>query len=239
MTFIHLRSIINRSCVKFRKGLRQASSEDGTLMIEASFVLPIILYSTIAIVLFGMYMYLMVITTHAAALASDRGAVVWDNSYKDPKTGQYPELKRDPLYWRLLQDKMLDRVFGGGGADGTSYTISLPASSHGGSLPEKKMALGAQFLPHAYLGEVSFGSAFVERTLTAAVKRSVFDNSFEKLTGQRIKLEGASISAIVEPVEFIRTVEFARYMTTKIQAMNHLGASPKRAGQVVSDAAKP
>lgn len=218
---------------------KRALREDGTLMIEASLVLPIILYSTIAIVFFGMYMYLMVMTNHAAALASDRGAVVWDNSHKAPKTGQFPAFEKDPLYWRLFQDKMLDRVFGGGFAGGGGYTIQLPASHASGSLPEKKMSLGAEFLPHSYFGEVSFGNAVIERTLTATVKQEAFGQSFERMTGFGIKLEGTSVSAIVEPVEFIRTVELARYMTTKIQAMNHLGASPKQAGQLVTEAAKP
>ncbi|MBD8500011.1 TadE family protein [Paenibacillus arenosi] len=223
----------------FRKW-RWLSREDGAaIIIEASIVFPIILLCTLIMLFLGIMIYLKAITAHGAVLSSERAGVIWSNSNKHPLTGAFPQHTYDKLYWRALDDKLIDRVFQGGGAD-SAFSIALPNTGSSGSLAEKKLGLSAEHIPNAYKGSMEYGNSLVERTVTTYLQEPVKDNVLERLSGKSIEVDGTAVTAVVEPAEFIRTVQFVRYMQVKLTEMSGtLGATPREAGSMIQRAAAP
>src|SRR5690606_35380594 len=86
---------------------------------------------------------------------ADRIAHVWDNSSKHPATGMYSALEYDPLYWRWLYDGAA--MWLGLDAGAKSAAISYPAGNvNTSSLPQRKLANGADYWPAGYAGEGRF-----------------------------------------------------------------------------------
>lgn len=54
---------------KLRRWLRSVQEEEGSMIVEASLIFPVIFYCTLAILFFGMLIYQTVLSSHAAALA--------------------------------------------------------------------------------------------------------------------------------------------------------------------------
>jgi len=191
-----------------------------------------------------MLIYMKVLTAHTAAHAAERSAVVWSNSHKEASTGEVDRGNYDPLYWRSFQDGLLNQLFHGiGMSDQNEVSIQLPSAQQEAgdalSLPEKKLSSGASFIQSPLLGEMHFQNYAMERVLTAEIRHPARSAGLERMTGVRIPVEGEAIAAIVEPAEFIRTVEFVRYMTVKLQSISSLGADPNTAGQVLMDKKQP
>lgn len=212
---------------------RGIKNENGSMIIEASVVFPIILYCSLAMIFMGMFVFLKVMVSHAAVLVADRAAIVWTNSSKDPKTGFFPNHTYDPLYWRLYQDQLLDRVLDIG-TQRDNFNVHIP-SRIGSSLATKKLHSAAAFVPLLYTGNVQFNNLLMERTVNASLASPMFDYSVGRMIDQEINIDGEAVSAVVEPAEFIRTVEFVRYMTVKLRSLTQLGANPRQAGQLIKN----
>lgn len=208
--------------------------EKGSVTIEAAIVFPIIMLSTCVLLMFGMMMYMKVLAIHAAANASERSTVVWNNSHKEPSSGEVASNQYDNLYWRALQDQMLDQLFGGS-ARNEMHKIHLPAKlgEDAVKLVERKLSLGASSVYLPMEGEISYENRLFERTVKAEVRHPSRSTMLEKMTGVRMQVEGEAMGVITEPVEFIRTVELVRYMSVKLQEMSKLGATPASAGKVL------
>ncbi|WP_051287235.1 hypothetical protein [Paenibacillus taiwanensis] len=210
---------------------RGLKKENGSMVIEASVVFPIILYCSLAMIFMGMFVFLKVMATHAAALAADRAAVVWTNSSKDPKTGLFPDNTYDPLYWRVYQDQLLDRVLDIG-TQQDNFQVPIP-STEWNSLATKKLHSAVGFVPLFYTGNMKFNNSLMERTVRASLASPMLDYSVGRMLKQEINIDGEAVSAVVEPAEFIRTVEFVRFMTVKLKSLAPLGADPRQAGQLI------
>ncbi|MGZ9583589.1 TadE family protein [Paenibacillus marinisediminis] len=229
-----------RSCRQVLLAARKLMLQDrGSAAIEASLVFPLILLCTCVFMFFGMMIYMKVLTSHAAAFAAERSAVVWNNSSKDPGTGAFAPHQYDDLYWRALSDQMLDQLFGGFGNE-QDYRLNVPANqSSSDSLPVRKLASGASFVLPPLSGELQYDNHWIERLITVSMSHSARSSMIANMTGVDVRAEGKAVSAIVEPAEFIRTVELVRYMTAKLQAIKPLGASPQAAGEVLKEKQQP
>ncbi|GAC41796.1 TadE family protein [Paenibacillus popilliae] len=221
---------------KLRCWLRSVQKEDGSIIVEASLIFPVIFYCVLAILFFALLIYQTVLSSHAAALAAERAAACWDNSYKEAVTGAYDKGQHDGIYWRLLDDRLLDKVIGGG-FGGENHMVMLPAVSDGGSLPERKLVRAARLVPEAFRGKMSYENGLPGRRITAVLDKPLYQAMFRNMAGREISNEGQAVSAVVEPAEFIRTVEFARYMATKLKEWKGQGVPTGQAKGILKKAA--
>ncbi|WP_322903067.1 TadE/TadG family type IV pilus assembly protein [Paenibacillus sp. SGZ-1009] len=196
------------------------SSARGSFTIEASAVFPIILLTTLLMMLFCMYLYQNTMLKQAAAKTSERAAYSWDNSYKNPYTGAFAEGEHDGLYWRLTQDEMLSKLFGWAGT-ANEAKVFIP-SGGGGSLPEKKLAAASTWVPRGMNGTVQYNNGMLVRSVETTLSRPLFVPPLERMLNRSLHSQIRAGAVIVEPVEYIRNVELMRYYAAKAKG----GAGP-------------
>lgn len=188
----------------------------GSFTLEASLVLPVIFYAILVLLFFCLYLYQNALLGQAAFVAAERSAYNWDNSYRDDLTGAFEEGQFDSLYWRLKDDGMLQSIFGWGEAS-ESARLRLPAGEAStDSLPDKKLARTGSGLPGSISGEMEYDNRMLLRKVNVALERLVSLPPLENWLGD-ITQTGNACAYIIEPVEFIRTVELARYYGAKFK----------------------
>jgi len=212
--------------------VNRLKKEEGSFTVEASLIFPVVLFILVLLLFFTMYMYQKTFLNQHAYAASERAAYSWDNSHKQAKTGEYVAGEHDSLYWRLTDDRMLGALFGWAGAD-NQVSVSVPAGE-GGSLSEQKLAHAVQQMPSAMKGTIEYQNSLIQRKVTTKLEQviSLPLPSFLFDSGNRVLTQGSS--AVVEPVEFIRTVDLVRYYAAKFKGKGGEAASTAaEAGQVV------
>lgn len=211
---------------------RRFRNDEGSFTIEASLVFPVLLFVLALILFFCMYMYQRTFLNQHAYAASERAAYSWDNSHKKALTGEYAVSDVDGLYWRLKDDQLLGALFGWAGADNVTK-VSIPASE-GERLAEQKLAQAVQSMPSGMTGTIEYTNSLLQRKVTVRLNQviSLPLPSFLFDSGDEVQTEGAS--AVVEPVEFIRTVDLARYYAAKFKSRGGAAAeAATEAGQVI------
>ncbi|MDT9721223.1 TadE/TadG family type IV pilus assembly protein [Paenibacillus sp. ClWae2A] len=217
--------VMNFSNNKFKK-------EEGSFTVEASLIFPVVLFILVLLLFFTMYMYQKTFLNQHAYAASERAAYSWDNSHKQAMTGEFVAGEHDNLYWRLTDDRMLGALFGWAGAD-NQVSVAIPAGE-GGSLSEQKLAQAVQQMPSAMKGTIEYQNSLIQRKITTKLEQviSLPLPSFLFDSGNRVLTQGSS--AVVEPVEFIRTVDLVRYYAAKFKGKGGAATSTAaEAGQVV------
>ena len=212
--------------------VNKLEKEEGSFTVEASLLFPIILFILVLLLFFTMYMYQKTFLNQHAYAASERAAYSWDNSSKQALTGEYAAGDYDHLYWRLTDDRLLGALFGWAGAD-NEVSVSIPGGEDG-NLSEKKLTQASDHMPSAMKGTMMYQNTLIQRKVTTRLKQviSLPLPSFLFNSGNRVLTEGSS--AVVEPVEFIRTVDLARYYGAKFKGKGgKAAASAAEAGQVV------
>ncbi|WP_338708043.1 TadE/TadG family type IV pilus assembly protein [Paenibacillus amylolyticus] len=216
---------MNFSNNKFKK-------EEGSFTVEASLIFPVVLFILVLLLFFTMYMYQKTFLNQHAYAASERAAYSWDNSHKKAMTGEYVVGEHDNLYWRLTDDRMLGALFGWAGAD-NQVSVSIPGGE-GGNLSGQKLAQAVQHMPSAMKGTIEYQNSLIQRKVTTKLEQviSLPLPSFLFDSGNRVLTQGSS--AVVEPVEFIRTVDLIRYYAAKFKGKGGAATSTAaEAGQVV------
>ncbi|MFK0522403.1 TadE/TadG family type IV pilus assembly protein [Paenibacillus illinoisensis] len=206
--------------------------EDGSFTIEASLVFPVVLFILVLILFFTMYMYQKTFLNQHAYAASERAAYSWDNSHKQTMTGEVAADEHDNLYWRLTDDRLLGALFGWAGAD-NQISVPVPASE-GGSLTEQKLSQAVQNMPGGMRGTIEYQNSLIQRKVTTKLEQviSLPLPSFLFDSGDRVLTQGSS--AVVEPAEFIRTVDLVRYYAAKFKGKGgEATGTAAEAGQVL------
>lgn len=206
--------------------------EDGSFTIEASLVFPVVLFILVLILFFTMYMYQKTFLNQHAYAASERAAYSWDNSHKQAMTGEVAAGEHDNLFWRLTDDRLLGALFGWAGAD-NQISVSVPASE-GGSLTEQKLSQAVQNMPGGMRGTIEYQNSLIQRKVTTKLEQviSLPLPSFLYDSGDRVLTQGSS--AVVEPAEFIRTVDLVRYYAAKFKGKGGVATgTAAEAGQVL------
>ncbi len=199
---------------------------------EASLVLPIVLMVTVLLLFLCLYIYQQSMLVQASVAASERTAYSWDNSHKSAATGSVEQGKYDSLYWRLTDDQVIGTLFGLAGGEKTK-SISLPHGEAGsGKLPELKMSKGGMAVPTSLAGEMSYTNQLLIRKVTTSLNEQVSLTPLSRILddGGQIKVSAQSI--VVDPVEFIRTVDLMRYYGSKFQGGRN-GTDKASAGEVL------
>lgn len=212
---------------------RLIREQQGSFILEASLVLPTIFAAVLVLLFFCMYLYQNAALGQAAAIAAERSAYAWDNSYRKPQTGAYEAGKYDSLYWRLTDDGMLQAIFGWSGELPAS-DLSLPVSySDGGALPMKKLAATGELLPSSLNGRMQYENKLLLRKVKVSLKRLVPLVPLEKIIGD-LTQSGQAVSYIVDPVEWIRTVDLARYYGAKFKGRSGEAMDQREAGKALT-----
>lgn len=201
--------------------------EEGSYTIEAALLLPIVFITVLILIFFTMYLYQNIIVGQVATITAERAAYSWDNSYRHPRTGKFDEGCRDSLYWRLSDDGMLQAVFGLIGGESSPQEVAVPADYSGKSLPLKKMSASAKGLPSSFQGKVVYSPGLLKRIVSTDLKRLIPLSPLEKVLGKDLTQIGNSTAYIVEPTEWIRTVDLGRYYGAKLSAQRGKGAFGK------------
>jgi len=188
----------------FFRNRRLLKEEAGSYTLEAALLLPI------AVLLVAGAAFLFIASAQsslvyiAANASSDRISEHWNNSYKQPVTGMFSTLQRDPLFWRWNQDGATDWLWGSSEESGARVTLPLSPEAADDSMVRRKLAGGASEWPAAYRGTASFQGVGWSRTV--AVEAGV-PLSLPGGLGLPGAAAGRSAKAIAEPAEFIRNVE--------------------------------
>ncbi|MNQ93917.1 hypothetical protein D3C85_1094060 [compost metagenome] len=209
----------------------------GSFTLEASLVMPIVLMCTMLLLFLSLYLYQTSILQQTAAVAAERAANTWDNSYRDARTGAVEADKHDGLYWRLTDDSMVQALFGWAGAEQTS-SLSLPSGGTGDSLAVTKLRHTGQEVPSHINGTMEYSRNLLFRKVTVSLDRLIHLAPLERAMGSDLKQLGQSTSFAVEPTEWVRTVDLGRYYAAKFKSGKGSGASPKEAGAALKQYAK-
>lgn len=200
-----------------RRQLGKWRDESGNFTIEASLVLPIVLVVTALLLFLCLYIYQKSMLAQASAAASERTAYIWDNSHKTAPSGSVELGLHDSLYWRLTDDQLLGILFGLSGGE-ASKSISIPqGENRDGNLPELKMSKGSSAVPAGMSGEMKYSNQLLIRKVTTSLHQQVSLTPLNRLLEDGGRIQVSAQSVVVDPVEFIRTVDVMRYYGSKFQ----------------------
>lgn len=206
---------------------------EGSFTLEASLVMPIVLMVTIILMFFCMYIYQQSILQQVASAAVERSAYSWDNSYKETSSGGFQQGQYDSLYWRLTDDQMLNAMFGWAGAE-NKQSISLPGSGSSGTLPATKLSKVSKLVTGNMQGEITYQNTLLQRKVNTELDQLIHLPSITQILSGGSKLEASAQSVIVEPVEFIRTVDFMRYYAAKFKGSGGIATNKDDAAEVLN-----
>ena len=180
---------------------------------------PVLLMVTFLILFFSLYIAQGAIVYYEASTASERAAFAWSNSNKDPRTGAYPEGQYEGLYWRLTEDRLISGLFGGTttAEDEEGVSIENEASTEaGGGLTERKLSAAANSLKASIPGEWGYRNTAVFREIAGEASSSAVPEALRRIW-PAAAIRSVPTSVVVEPAEFIRTVDLIRYYAQKFR----------------------
>lgn len=207
-------------------------NNEGNFTIEASLVLPIVLLVTALLLFLCLYIYQNSFLVQASSAASERSAFIWDNSHKEALSGEAAEGLHDPLYWRLTDDQLLSSLFGLG-SGGAVKTIPIPSGVQSSELPDMKMIKGAGAVPDGMQGEMIYDNKVLLRKVSTGLSWPLSISPLDKVMSREADLQVKSQSFVVDPVEFIRTVELMRYYGSKFKGTRGGRTDPGMASEVL------
>lgn len=180
-------------------------NEKGSFTVEASLVFPIILLLTVAFILISVYIYERVYLYYVASITAERTTYSWNNSSKNPYTGEYELGSYDNLYWRLTDDQLFN-FFSLSEQESHLIKISTEGSSQYDSLAEQKLQNSASLLPSGINGSLTYQNSLIAKRVTVNLETPI---KISPLLGRLIgdKISSSASSTITDPVEFIRTID--------------------------------
>jgi hypothetical protein len=196
-------------------GFRLLRETDGTFTIEASFVMPLILLSTLSLLFLALFVFQSVSAYYNAGMAADRAAFVWDNSAKNPVTGEFNIGEDDGLYWRLHSDSVSDMF--SFLVPNASAQITVPAlASNGGRGPESKLQHTAAILSREWKGLMQYRNGGLFREVSAALNKPFHTPKYaDKLLLHEVRADAQA--QVVDPVESIRMIDLASTFISEIK----------------------
>ncbi|MDQ0195514.1 TadE family protein [Paenibacillus wynnii] len=197
--------------------------EDGSFTIEASLLLPIIMFITMLLLFFCLYSYQKSMLLQVASATAERGAYTWDNSHKET-TGSFAAGQYDSLYWRIGEDNLLGTLFGAGRG---SVTVLLPDKTEGSAedLPKVKLGQSAAKVSVNMPGEIKYTFGLTGRKVSLKLQHLLDLPGLDKILADGGIPAVEAQSLIAEPVEFIRTIDLMRYYGAKFQGRSEDGNS--------------
>lgn len=180
-------------------------SERGSFTIEASLIFPIVFLLTVSFLFISIFMYQKVTLFYIASQAAERAAHNWNNSYKDPFTGEFQMGESDGLYWRLTDDRLLDLLLGlNSRYEPVHVTLGSQTSSN--RLPQQKLQKMANKIPNGIKGKMIYQNSISKQSIIVELESPIKIPSFvAHLIGDKVSARASA--NVNDPVEFIRTVD--------------------------------
>jgi hypothetical protein len=172
----------------------------GSMTVEASIIMPIILITIIVILFIPIFMYKKTIVQSMTIHAAERSYVVWKNIEGDMETGlvKKEDLAGDNLYRRLFDPQRESRI-----EAVRSFVQSKAEKSV--SFPDYKDNNHLEM-------EVALKDNFFSRRLELAIKNTMESSVSNFLTlfsvEQSFSIDSIYTASIYDPAEFIRNIDF-------------------------------
>lgn len=196
-------------------------------------VFPVILLATFMVLFFALYIAQGALVYYVASVAGERTAYNWSNSARELRTGAYPVGSYDGLYWRLLDDGLLQSVFGLGG-EGTAVggDSSDAGTSGGGGLTERKLRAASSAWDSALVGEMTYENKMLIRRVRTNADSASVPEPLRRFRGTSL-VSARTSAVVVEPAEFIRSFDLARYYVVKMKGAKEGEASYRSKAKAV------
>jgi hypothetical protein len=176
---------------------------------EATMIFPLVMLSTVALLFLGLFVYQRVSMEQLAQNVAERAAYVWDNSYKDARTGNFNPVQHDGLYWRITQDSISDLF--GFLVSNSETVVELPRASSGSmNLSERKLINAAMLLLPGLTGRLTYTNHGFDRKVTATLQQLFHRPEFISKWLSGNKVQAHAVNRVVEPVELIRITDMTR-----------------------------
>ncbi|OEF99073.1 hypothetical protein BHF71_02505 [Vulcanibacillus modesticaldus] len=199
---------------------RLQKKEKGSFTVEASLIFPIIFLFIVLLIFLSVIAYQKVLLYYVATQAADRVAFNWNNSHKDPITGEYQMEETDGLYWRLTGDRVLNKLLSTY-EDNRTINITIKDSYEPIDLSEKKLAIMSRVIPNGIGGNIIFQKNIYEDKVIVKLDRLIKVPSFvSRLIGN--KIEVMAYSTTTDPVEYIRSVDLIINYSQKFNQQKEL-----------------
>ncbi|MHA7964556.1 TadE/TadG family type IV pilus assembly protein [Paenibacillus sp. CAU 1782] len=220
---------------------RWLKDERGSFTLESTFVFPVLFAMVMLFIVFGCYLYQKTIVFYYASAIAERVAFSWDNSNRDPVTGLLAEPAYDPLYWRIGSNGVLGSLLKSGW-QGESANVKLPeeivmARDGEAGLGDRKLALAAESITaggFTFRGEASVINAGLSRYVEVKLKKPM-EMAPQQSGWTWDEPAGAGRSYLVDPAEFIRSVDLLRYYVQKFAGdSEQSGSGRDHAGKVLA-----
>ena len=179
-----------------KRALSGSNSERGSITVEASIVVPVVIFCIIAIMLLGLVLYQRALLQSAVDRAVHAGASSWKGLSADIGTGRtdMEGLGAAGLYWRLFENQREEK------------TVRLENYA-------KELLISRNILkPDNTTVDVHVTDFVFYKRLEVAVESSY------RLPGRKVlkffgfdgmlRLKVSSLAVIEEPAEFIRNMDF-------------------------------
>lgn len=200
---------------------------NGSITVEASIIVPIVILSIAAAIYAGLLLYQRELVHTAASMASEAGAACWASGTAELVTGKPAREGSEEfrLYRRLYDSNKESRL-----EAIEQYALSLAARNE-------------LVKPVESSAEATVKDYAVYRRLEVSIskKYNLPVGKFLKLFGgsDSIVISVKSVSTINEPVELIRTtdfiVDFERKLEDKFPGMKKLGEKTRKAMNDIKD----
>lgn len=167
--------------------------EKGSFTIEASLIFPIIFLLIVTLLLFTMYVFQKGFLFYKATMIAERAAFSWNNSQRDPVTGDLASIKKsngtwnaDFIWWRLFSDGvtggaidyplqanqtlenalLLEKTRQAAGSSLVTATgKTTPVAKRDVALPKYKMARAAASMAAGEQGSTTYQNLWITRTV--------------------------------------------------------------------------
>ncbi len=204
-------------------------SQKGSITVESSLIIPIVIFCIIAVLYFLILLYQQVYSLSVSDNAAERGAASWSNSRKDVETGRLGinDVGKDGLYWRLFdgksslkQDKILNYI----GKPGQSTSLLNKRSILSNISQE---------------GKINFSNYVIYKNISV----SIIKNSKIPVSGvtggfgivNGYKTSSFSAQPINDPVELIRNLDFAADIEKELERKNPgLANLVQKTGEIIT-----
>jgi hypothetical protein len=186
-------------------------NESGSFTIEATFVYPLVLCCTLALLFISLWTYERASLQQKSAITADRAAFVWDNSTKDVITGAFDIHENDGLYWRFGSDGL-----------GDSTTLRIPNEALESSTvgPRVKLNKAAETLTFGSTSLLTYTNKLVQRRVNVQLTQVMKPmDMLKSWFGDSKTLQAQSNAYISEPVEFIRNTNLALTYIPRIKEL--------------------
>lgn len=192
-------------------------NSSGSVTLEASMVFPWILMITFVLLLFSLFIGQGSLLYYSSSINVERSAFNWSNSAKDSRTGAYPPNVYDGLYWRLLNDALVDGLFGLTTEDeGVQVPIRSGTNESGRASASDKLRKTASLMSESVTGYIHYRNIGVKQQIGIQASSSWVPAPLIWLRGEDGAVSNVS-ALVVEPPEFVRSFDLVRYYAKKMQ----------------------